>query len=114
MAGKGQRARAPLLLRNPADPVIERIIDGYAAVQLHRQPMGHIEIGIANLVLRAAAIRQPQFCRPPLSRPLSGRVRNEQADRTAAQLGASIQMASLRLRLEAGRERHEWLLGQQF
>jgi hypothetical protein len=93
--------------------VVERVVDGHVPVQLHGQPVSWAEIGIADLVLRAATVGKAQFQRPPLTRSSAGRLWDKQADRTGTRGAAPLLTVPLGLRLEARRERDERLLGQE-
>ena len=66
LAGKDERASASLLLREATDLVVERIVDGHMSIQLHSQPVRPIEVGVADVILRAAAVRRSKFRGPPL------------------------------------------------
>src|SRR5208283_4156046 len=119
LTGEGERASCPLLLRDAADLVVERVVDGHVPIDLHGQPPRVGEVRVANVVLGAGPARETQARRPPVAgTPL--RQGDEQADRRAAANHARAAIASLlllllsprRLRLARQGERHEGLLFQ--
>ena len=55
LAGKRERPSGGLLLREAADLVIKRVVNGYPAVDFDCQTSGLPEIGVTNVVLGAGA-----------------------------------------------------------
>ena len=55
LAGKRERPSRGLLLREAADLVIKRVVNGYPAVDFDCQTPGLPEIGVTNVVLGAGA-----------------------------------------------------------
>src|SRR5271165_1355368 len=119
LTGEGERGPCPLLLRDAADLVVERVVDGHAPIDLHGQPPRVGEVSVANVVLGTGPARETQVCRPPVA-GTPRRCGDEQADRWAAANHARAAIASLlllllsprHLRLARHGERHEGLLAQ--